>query len=172
MTTLAYIAIGANIHPEKNILKALLLLSEYVELDDISMIYRTAPLHQKKQPHFLNGVCRIFTDQEPGTLKNNILRGIEKKMGRIRTEDINASRPIDLDIIIFGERIIHEQDLIIPDPDIYSRPFLAFPLLELEPNLVVPGDRKSLREQINGLTFSSMRAEPEFTEKLKERLHL
>lgn len=133
-----YIGVGANLDPARNIPLALELLESQVDVVAISTFYRTDPLDRPEQPPFFNGVCQIRTALRAPDLKACVLRPIEACLGRIRTDDKFAARPIDLDILLFNSAIILGQGLQIPDPDVRKRAFIAVPLLELAPDLVLP----------------------------------
>jgi len=167
---LAFIAVGANIEPKKNIPKALEKLAQVVDRQATSTFYRTKPIAQKTQPMFVNGVCQIETQIPPRALKFDILRRIEEELGRIRTSDFHAPRPIDLDLILYGDEIIDEADLRIPDSDIYTRSFVAIPLLELAPDLIIPGSQKRLSEIDVVKSKADLEALILFTQRLKQRL--
>lgn len=169
----AYVAVGANIRPESNIVAALDKLIRQVCVAASSTFYRTAPWGQPGQPPFSNGVWHLQTDIEPRPLKFEVLRTIEAELGRQRSADKYAPRPIDLDIIVYGELVRHEGGLTIPDPEIRERPFLALPLWELAPGLVLPdrGDRLAdlaiVRRPPLDLGLEPL---PELTLTLKERI--
>lgn len=165
--TIAYIGIGSNIEPEKHVPAAVLLLREYVRVTGVSTFYRTDAFGSPGSPLFINGVVRIYTDLAPRELKTEVLRRIEDRLGRERTEDKLAPRTIDLDIIVFGEIVIREPDLIIPDPGISDRGFIAVPLLELDPGLVLPDTGKSLAEIVDALPAASMVPLADFTRVLR-----
>lgn len=143
----AFIAVGSNIEPERNIPAALEMLREAVCVTAVSTMYRTAPLGRPEQPPFVNGVWRVRTRLGARELKFAVLRRIEARLGRVRTGDARAARPIDLDIALFGDAVINEPDLVVPDPDILQRPFLAVPLVELAPGVRLPGTDVLLAEQ-------------------------
>jgi 2-amino-4-hydroxy-6-hydroxymethyldihydropteridine diphosphokinase len=113
-------------------------LAESVELTGISSFYRTAPVGPAGQPPFLNGVAQVRTDISPRALKFEVLRPIEAALGRRRGPDKYAPRPIDLDILLYGDLVVSEPDLVLPDPDLCERTFLAAALRELAPGLVPP----------------------------------
>ncbi len=161
--TIAFLSLGSNIQPEKNILEAVRLLSKYVKILKVSTVYLTEPLLGRPQPKFYNCVVKIETDIEPGKLKHDVLRAIEERLGRKRTIDKYASRTIDIDIILYGKLQISIEDVTIPDPEISKRPFLAVPLCEIEPDLMVPGANKSIREIAFGFKDHKMTALPEYT---------
>jgi len=166
----AYLAVGSNIEPERNILEALERLRQQVSVTGISTFYRTEPLGRPQQPDFLNGVWRIRTSVEPRELKFEVLRPIERALGRVRTADKYAARTIDLDILLYGRAVIDEPGLVIPDPGLRGRPFLALALLELAPRLVLPDTGEALRESQCVQTATGLRPEVEFTEILRDGL--
>ncbi|MCX5795294.1 MAG: 2-amino-4-hydroxy-6-hydroxymethyldihydropteridine diphosphokinase [Elusimicrobia bacterium] len=134
--TQAYIGLGSNMEPEASIPKALELLARQVRLEGLSTFRRTAPVGPAGQPEFVNGVARVSTDLPPRSLKFEVLRGIEAALGRRRGPDQYAPRTIDLDLLLYGDLVSDEPDLVLPDPDLRTRPFLAAALLELAPGLV------------------------------------
>ena len=163
----AYIGIGSNINPEENIEKSLNLLKKHVKLMDISSFYWTKPLLNKDQPDYLNGVVKIETSLNPMILKNSVLKRIENKLGRQKTIDKYSSRTIDLDLILYDDQIIDNSDLYIPDPDIYSRIFLAIPLYELNPGLILPDTGMSIVDIIKKFEISDMKKDIVFSNKFK-----
>lgn len=132
---LVYIGLGSNISPEDNIPKALDLLGQYVDVQDLSSIWESPPVGSRG-PNFLNGVALIHTDLGEDELRDQILRKIETQLGRIRTQDPNAPRTIDLDILIFDDKII--------DDHIWERAYIALPLSELIRTLTNPQTGETL----------------------------
>jgi 7,8-dihydro-6-hydroxymethylpterin-pyrophosphokinase len=100
-------------------------------------------------------------------LKGEVLRPIEEALGRRRTADRNAPRPIDLDVLVHGGEVLEEEGLRLPDPDVRVRPFVAFPLWELAPDLVLPGDGVRLADVIAGLSREGMEPLGELTRLLR-----
>ena len=168
----AFISIGSNIDPELNIEKAVMLLSQKTSITGVSTFYKTKAFDRDGQPMFLNGVICIETDIKPIELKQNVLRVIEKSLGRIRSEDKSAARTIDLDIIIYNQMKIHDHELNIPDPSIEERPFLAIPLYELSPDLILPEISRSIREIANFMKNHHMKPMMDFTDRLKKHLSI
>ncbi len=143
--TVAYLSLGSNIEPKKNLVEAIRLLSRHVKILKLSTVYLTQPLLHRNQPSYHNCVIKIETEIEPLKLKFDVLRAIESKLKRKRTEDKYASRTIDIDIILYDDLRLSTKELVLPDPEIEKRPFLAIPLYELEPGLKLPTN-KSIRE--------------------------
>lgn len=163
-----FISVGSNIEPEKNIVGALEQLKQYVDVIAVSTFYQTKAIDRPTQADFANGVFHIQTDISPRKLKFDILRKIESDLGRIRSEDKYADRAIDLDIAIYGDMVINEPDLMIPDRDIRKRPFIAIPLLELSPSLILPDTREMLSSLDIIKTESGMKPNNELTKILKK----
>lgn len=166
-----YIAVGANIDPERNIIKGLSELARRVIVEGVSSFFRTPAIGRPEQSDFLNGVIAVRTAHAPRVLKEEILRPVEYGCGRVRGADRYAPRPLDLDILLYGALTFDESGLLIPDPDIAVRPFLAAGLIELDPDLVVPGDTRPLRERVDPEMIDALQKEDAFTRELKENLH-
>lgn len=140
----AFIAVGSNIEPVDNIQAALVLLAAHVVFRAVSTFYRTEALGQGGQADYRNGVWKIETEVEPEVLKFEVIRPIEHELGRVRTTDPYAARTIDLDIVIYGDRVLEAENLVLPDPEIRRRAFVAVPLLELAPHLCLPDTGEAL----------------------------
>ncbi len=168
----AFVSIGSNIEPETNVRSAILRLASAVRVTAISTVYRTEPVGPPGQPWFANCVVEVETDLAPRELKFRLLRGIESELGRTRSSDKFAARPIDLDLILYDELVMTTTDLVLPDPDIPQRPFLAVPLHELAPGLILPGSGLGIREAAASLSPNTMKPLSAFTKHLrKEFLH-
>ncbi len=167
-----FIGVGSNIEPERNIADALARLSKHVVVTGISSFYKTTPILRKNQDNYLNGVWQINTSMPPRELKSGVLRTIEKELHRNRESDKYASRTIDLDLLLFGDLVIHEEDLTIPDPDIFKRSFIAFPLSELNPDLIMPDTKKPLIDILSVLSKDNMIPDIIFTENLRKMVNI
>lgn len=165
-----FVAFGSNIAPETNVPRALDLLAATVRVVEVSTVYRTAPIGRPDQNPFYNGVFLIETGLEPRSLKFDLLRGIEGRLRRVRTADRYAPRTIDLDIALYGNLVVSEPDLAIPDPDITARAFLAAPLAELAPEMVLPGGSETLAQIAKRLDRGEMEPLGEFTSLLRRRV--
>ncbi|WP_319559993.1 2-amino-4-hydroxy-6-hydroxymethyldihydropteridine diphosphokinase [Marispirochaeta sp.] len=143
-----YIAVGSNIDPETNLSEGLKLLSSRVHLLRVSTHYRTAPLGERRQPEYINGIWHGQTDIAPLKLKKT-LGHIENHCGRVRENDPFASRTLDLDLILYEDLQLDSPELVIPNPEIKERTFIYIPLLELEPDIRLPGDKSPLAGLVN-----------------------
>lgn len=114
-----------------------------------SPFYRTEPVGVEGQDPYVNGVVCVDTDLSAGTLLKRLLE-IEADMGRVRRKKWDA-RVIDLDILLFGSRIIQKPDLVVPHPLMHLRRFVLTPLLQIAPDLIHPVLYKSIRELAGSL---------------------
>ncbi len=165
----AFIAAGANLDPEIHIPWALDLLREKTRVLGVSPFYRTRPLERPDQPDFLNGAFLVETRLPPREFKFGVLREIEAALGRTRGADPHQARTIDLDLVLYGNIVLREEDLVLPDPEIPARPFLAIPLLDLDPGLVLPGREKALEDLVPRAWREEMKPDVDFTRALLER---
>ena len=141
----AYLGLGSNMGNRKqNLDMALKIIGEDAHISRKSSIYETEPLGNIRQPCFLNMVCQIRTIRSPETLLR-LTQNIEMKLGR-KTKGDNAPRPIDIDILFYGERIINTAELIIPHPRLAERAFVLVPLAEIAPGLRHPLAGKNILE--------------------------
>ncbi|MFM8551029.1 MAG: 2-amino-4-hydroxy-6-hydroxymethyldihydropteridine diphosphokinase, partial [Nitrospiraceae bacterium] len=94
------------------------------------------PEHDPGPGWFLNGIVRLETDLTPQSLLE-VCREVEKSLGR-DPDHRDGPRTLDLDILLYGTRVIHEPGLIVPHPRLHLRRFVLEPLVELEPELLHP----------------------------------
>jgi 2-amino-4-hydroxy-6-hydroxymethyldihydropteridine diphosphokinase len=120
-----------------------------------SRVWETTPMGGPPQPDYLNAVVRIETDLSARDLLD-VARRVEVRLGRIRKERWGA-RTIDVDVLLHDDEQIDEPDLVVPHPRMTQRAFVLLPLLELEPDPVLPdGTRlKDVRVMTDGVTPSA-----------------
>ncbi|MGB2951844.1 MAG: 2-amino-4-hydroxy-6-hydroxymethyldihydropteridine diphosphokinase [Gaiellaceae bacterium] len=136
----AYIGLGANLGDRRaNLDCAIELLDgDGVRLVRSSRYRETEPVGYEAQPRFLNAAVLVETELSPRDLLGRLL-AIEQEIGRVRSGPRLGPRTIDLDLLIYGERVIDEPGLKVPHPRLHERRFVLEPLCELDPGLVVPG---------------------------------
>ena len=169
MPNLAFLSLGSNIQPEKNLPKAVQKLAQSGRLVAVSPVWETLPLGTTKdQPNFLNAATLIETDRTPETFKAEVIRRIEDDLGRVRTEDKFAPRPIDIDIMFFNDQVLDVDNRHIPDPEVLERPFVAIPLAEIAPDYRHPETGQTLRDIAQSFTVSEaeMRLHPNLSQVL------
>ena len=133
-----YIALGANLgNREANLRMALRAMTRMAHVQAVSSLYETEPEGAAAQPAFHNAVCRIETGLEPLPLLR-FLKTLEHEIGRRPTAEPGAPRPIDLDILLFDDRVVDTDGLTIPHPRMTARPFVLQPLAELAPDTTIP----------------------------------
>ena len=139
-----YLSIGSNIEPEINLPKSIQLLREYGQVKEISSIWESEAVGSDG-PNFLNLCVLFLTELQPADLKEQIIRPIESKLGRVRYADKNAPRTIDLDIVLFDNQPLNVE--------FWEYAFVVVPLAELLPDYQHPVRHEKLSrvsEQLQG----------------------
>jgi 2-amino-4-hydroxy-6-hydroxymethyldihydropteridine diphosphokinase len=143
-----YIGLGSNLGDRaENLRKA----RERIEASGVrirrgSSLYETEPREMLDQPWFLNQAIEAETTLFPRQLLARLLR-IEREMGRVRATP-KGPRIIDLDILLFGNAVVHAAGLEIPHPRLSERRFVLEPLAELDPDLRPPRGRRTVQEML------------------------
>lgn len=135
----AYVGLGANLGNARVTLEA--ALCEIAQLQRTrlvarSSLYRTAPV-DASGPEFVNAVVELDTTLAPGELLD-ALHAIERAHGRERPFR-NAPRTLDLDVLLYGDRIMTAGGLLIPHPRLHERAFVLVPLAQIAPDVTIPG---------------------------------
>jgi len=149
--SIAYIGIGSNLgNREENCLRSIALLEKRgITVRKKSSMYETEPWGVKDQPRFMNMAIEIETKLEPKILLR-VLKEVEKEMGRERSLRWGP-RIIDLDILLFDELIVKEDDLEIPHPLMHERDFVLRPLCEIAPDKIHPLLKVRICDLMQGL---------------------
>ena len=157
-TETVFIAFGSNQGDRQDFCDraiALMGLLPLSTLTGISSYYETEPVGLEGEPAplwFYNGVVRIETRLQPEPLLA-ICQETERSLGR-DPEFRNGSRPIDLDLLFYGQRIIETPPLTIPHARLYQRRFVLAPMAELAPNWVHPQRHQTVQAMLDNLTDS------------------
>lgn len=144
----ALILLGSNIDRHRNLPTAIERLCHHpaLQVEAVSSIYESGAVGGTgEQPCFSNAALRLRTTLAPVQLRQ-LLRQIEAEMGRVRSEDKYAPRPIDLDIVLLGNLVTNIAGTTIPDPDLERFPHIAIPIAEIAPEWRHPLNGRSLHE--------------------------
>jgi len=137
----AYIGLGSNLaDPAGQIKAARVALSRLPATRELafSALYRNPPMGPAGQPDYVNAVMAVETRLEAESLLAELQR-IETEQGRVRTGERWGARPLDLDLLLYGQARIVTPTLTVPHPGIAERAFVVYPLLEIAPDLDIPG---------------------------------
>jgi len=157
----AHVGIGSNLGDRlQNCLRAIQMMREIpgCELSASSRWYLTQPVGVTEQEWYVNGAAALSTTATAEELLDRLL-SIEKFMGRVRSRKWEP-RLIDLDILLFGNEIIDEEDLKIPHPRMHQRRFVLVPLSEIAPDVIHPRLGTSIRELLKSLPESDSEVLP------------
>ena len=135
-----FLGIGSNIGPSVAIVnKAIEKISNLPMVWDLecSPLYKTSPVSNLKQRDYINLVCKLKTNLKDPFLFLKHLQKIEKEMGKV-PKPKNAPRILDIDILLYGDLYVSEENLEIPHPRMLERLFVLRPLYELQPEIIFP----------------------------------
>jgi 2-amino-4-hydroxy-6-hydroxymethyldihydropteridine diphosphokinase len=138
--TKVYIGIGSNLQqPIQQVRLALTALAALPKSQLLaqSRLYRSAPMGPQAQPDYINAAVCVMTELNASELLQS-LHAIERAQGRVRDGTRWGPRTLDLDILLFGDEIIKQSNLVVPHPGLHERNFVLYPLYEIAPGLTIP----------------------------------
>ncbi len=142
--TMVYLGLGSNLGDrEDNLQEAVKLLSQRLRMGKVSSVYETEPVSDTKQPRYLNQVCQVYTTL-PASALLALLKGFELKLGRAGPS--GAPRPIDIDILFYGDQVVNTPELVIPHLRLTERAFVLIPLAEIAPDFVHSVNHRTVKE--------------------------
>jgi 2-amino-4-hydroxy-6-hydroxymethyldihydropteridine diphosphokinase len=152
---LAFVALGSNLGDSRqNILDAMARLKTFSDGPILkSSLWRTSPVDcPPDSPKFVNAVVGLLPQkaETPESLHAK-LQALEKEFGRRTKKILNEPRPLDLDLIAVGNEMYHSPELILPHPRAHLRRFVLQPLGEIAPELILPGQGKTVAELLADL---------------------
>jgi 2-amino-4-hydroxy-6-hydroxymethyldihydropteridine diphosphokinase len=131
----AYVGLGSNLGDREAAIRS---AAGLIGARRLSQIVETEPWGNEEQPRFLNAVAEVETELEPRALLDLLLE-VERQLGRERDGTHWGPRTIDLDLLLYGDRVIDEPGLTVPHPFLHERLFVLEPLAELAPASSIPG---------------------------------
>ncbi len=152
---LAYLGLGSNQGNRIEIIESAILAIEAIEgvrVRSQSSLYESDPYYLTDKNRFVNACVGIECSLGAETLLKAIQQ-IETQMGRKRSVK-NGPRTLDIDILTFGDLIQDNEDLILPHPGVLERSFVLVPLVEIAPNLMLPGTKKTVLEKLAHRAYS------------------
>lgn len=137
---IAFVGLGSNLGDRAARIEAAIQEMDAVrglQVLERTGLMETAPWGFEPQPHFLNAIARVSTTLEPDVLMTT-LKGIEAALGRTPSEVVWGPREIDLDILLYGERVVDSPHLKVPHPRMLDRRFIIEQLVELDASIIHP----------------------------------
>jgi 2-amino-4-hydroxy-6-hydroxymethyldihydropteridine diphosphokinase len=139
-----YLGLGSNIDAEKNLRLGIAELRRVFGKVEVSPVYRSGALGFEG-PDFLNLVAALESEMEPFEIVEHIER-IHAIAGRTRGPDKYSSRPLDIDLLLYGDRVEPQPPLRLPRPDVLEHSFVLRPLADIAPDAVHPVSGKTIGE--------------------------
>ncbi len=156
----AFVGLGANLgDAEASVRSAILALGELprTQLQSASRLYASPAWGREDQPDFINAVAWLRTTLTARELLDHLL-AVEREFGRERAEGERwGPRTLDLDLLLYGDSRIDAPGLQVPHPYLHQRAFALLPLLEIAPEVVIPGQGRA-QDAVSGLEASNIRA--------------
>jgi len=155
----AFIGLGSNVgDPLAQVRAALGALDRLPEsrLHAASPLYRSRPMGPQDQPDFINAVAWLTTALAPHALLDE-LQQVETAAGRQRSGQRWGPRPLDLDLLLYGDARFADERLTVPHPGVVERPFVLRPLADIAGERVIPGDERSVTDICAALVDDSLR---------------
>ena len=146
----AYLSLGSNVGDRFGQLQeAIRRLGSVGEVGRVSSFYETEPMEFTDQPWFLNCAVELRTRYAPHDLMQALL-AIEQEMGRIRNQP-KGPRRIDIDLLLFNQEIVQQDEVTVPHPAMQERRFVLAPLAEIAPQVLHPIYKKNAAQLLSGL---------------------
>ncbi|WP_343683100.1 2-amino-4-hydroxy-6-hydroxymethyldihydropteridine diphosphokinase [Acinetobacter baylyi] len=139
MSITTYIGMGSNLGDSRQLLQQAVRQLQTLGQVQVSRLYQSPPMGPQDQPHYLNAVVQLKTDLGPLILLD-VLQKFEHDAGRVRVRRW-GERTLDLDLLLYADQNIHHERLTVPHIGLLERDFVVIPLLDLDPTLVVKGQK-------------------------------
>jgi len=139
MSVVTYIGMGSNLGDSRQILQYAVQRLKDLGQVQVSRLYQSPPMGPQDQPYYYNAAAQLITSLAPLDLLDQLQR-IEQEAGRVRLRRW-GERTLDLDLLIYAEQDIQNQRLTVPHPGLLERDFVIVPLLDIDPDLIVKGQK-------------------------------
>lgn len=139
MSVVTYIGMGSNLGDSRQILQYAVQRLKDLGQVQVSRLYQSPPMGPQDQPYYYNAAAQLITSLEPLDLLDQLQR-IEQEAGRVRLRRW-GERTLDLDLLIYAEQDIQNQRLTVPHPGLLERDFVIVPLLDIDADLIVKGQK-------------------------------
>lgn len=139
MSVVTYIGMGSNLGDSRQILQYAVQRLKDLGQVQVSRLYQSPPMGPQDQPYYYNAAAQLITSLEPLDLLDQLQR-IEQEAGRVRLRRW-GERTLDLDLLIYAEQNIQNQRLTVPHLGLLERDFVIVPLLDIDPDLIVKGQK-------------------------------
>lgn len=163
MTHTAYLALGSNLGDRReNLQAALRLLARHdgIRVGKVSTFVETTPVGGPSgQPAYVNAAAELHTELQPRQLLE-VLLDVERSLGRVRDGERNQPRTLDLDLLIYDDLVLTDDDLTVPHPRLHERWFVLAPLAEIAPDLLHPTLRRTMRDLLQDLRVDAATGGP------------
>ena len=155
----AYVALGSNLgSPRETVLRAMDRLQDLSDMPIVrSALYETDPVDcPPGSPKFVNAVAGLIprAHESPESLLKK-LQTLEREFGRQPKRVHNEARPLDLDLIAFGDQVRNTSELVLPHPRAHARRFVLEPLAEIAPDVVLPDQTQNVRQLFASVTSAT-----------------
>ncbi len=155
MPTRVFVALGSNLGDSRKIVEEAFRKLEAFSKEALvrSSLWKSTPVDcPPGSPEFINAAVALTPpDSETPELMLAKLQALEREFGRKPKKVLNEARPLDLDLIAFGNEVRTVPELVLPHPRAHLRRFVLAPLAEIAPELVLPGQKKAVRELLDNL---------------------
>jgi len=158
---LAWLLLGSNIRPERNLPRAVASIAKQETLLAVSSVWQSPPSDGSDQPDYLNAAILIRTAKSPAEIYTDVIAPIEQSLGRVRTADKFASRTVDIDLAMYDDSVEDFYGRKLPHPDILKRAYAALPLAEISPDKIHPETSEPLKNIAERLRNGSIRRREE-----------
>jgi len=146
----AFLGLGSNLGDRRaHLRRAVAGLPDVVA---VSPVYETEPVGGPAQGPYLNAVAELDTERSPRELLA-LARSLEERAGRVRAER-SGPRTLDVDILVVGDLVVDDADLVVPHPRLWQRRFVVAPLADMAPELVPAGALEAAEGEVRRLAVT------------------